>query len=310
MMTIVRIATRNSELALAQARFIAAEIERKLGAKTELLSMTTSGDRTLGSLSKAGGKGLFAKEIQEALLEGRADIAVHSAKDLPAAIPEALELVAFPERQDPRDALVGRERGASIAGLPSGARIGTGSVRRTALLLRARPDLEIVPIRGNVPTRLRKLEDDELDAVILACAGLERLGLADRIDERISPDVLLPAVAQGTLALEGRRGCPIANDVAALNDPAVAAAIAAERAFLIAVGGDCGVPMAAFAEHREGDRLRVRGLVIALNASQVAEAELEAELSRAHKTGERVAEQVLKAGGREILAALRDGEGP
>ena len=309
-MTTIRIATRNSDLALAQARFVAAEIERKLGAETELVSMTTTGDRTLGSLSKAGGKGLFAKEIQEALLAGSADIAVHSAKDLPAAMPDALELVAFPERQDPRDALVGRERGASLAELPRGARVGTGSVRRTALLLRARPDLEIVPIRGNVPTRLRKLEDEELDAVILACAGLERLGLADRIDERISPDLLLPAVAQGTLALEGRRGDSIANEVAALDDPAAAASTEAERAFLIAVGGDCGVPMAAFAEHRGGDRLRVRGLVIAIDAAQLAEAELETDVSRAREAGELVADRVLRDGGRGILDDLRDVASP
>ena len=207
-MTTVRIATRNSELALAQARLVAAQIEGKLGAKTEILSMTTTGDRTLGSLANAGGKGLFVKEIQDAVLDGRADIAVHSAKDLPAVTPDALEFAAFPERGDPRDALIGRERGASLEGLPRGARIGTGSVRRTALLLRARPDLEIVPIRGNVTTRLRKLEDEDLDAVVLACAGLERLGLADRIDERISPDLLLPAVAQGTPPPWPRHGKP------------------------------------------------------------------------------------------------------
>ncbi len=307
-MTTIRIATRNSDLALAQARFVALRIEEKLGAKTQIVSMTTTGDRTLGSLSKAGGKGLFAKEIQEALLENRADIAVHSAKDLPAVMPDELELIAFPERADPRDALIGRERGASLFGLRPGARIGTGSVRRTALLLRARPDLEIVPIRGNVATRLHKLEDEGLDAVILACAGLERLGLADRIDERISPDVLLPAVAQGTLALEARRGDPIAKDVAAIDDPAAAAAVAAERAFLIAVGGDCGVPMAAFAEHRVGDRLRVRALVIALDASRVAETELETEVEGAREAGKIAAERVLQAGGREILAALREEE--
>ena len=306
-MTTVRIATRNSELALAQARFVAAQIEGKLGAKTEILSMTTTGDRTLGSLANAGGKGLFVKEIQDAVLDGRADIAVHSAKDLPAVTPDALEFAAFPERGDPRDALIGRERGASLEGLRRGARIGTGSVRRTALLLRARPDLEIVPIRGNVTTRLRKLEDEDLDAVVLACAGLDRLGLADRIDERISPDLLLPAVAQGTLALEGRRDDPITKEVAALDNPAAAAATAAERAFLIAVGGDCGVPMAAFAELRGGGRLRGRGLVIALDAAQVAETELESEVSRAGEAGRIAADRVLREGGREILDALRDG---
>ena len=309
-MTSVRIATRQSDLALAQARYIASLIEERLGFDTKLLPMTTTGDRTLGSLSKAGGKGLFAKEIQEALQSGRADIAVHSAKDLPADLPRELELVAFPERKDPRDALVGRERGVLLAQLPDGARVGTGSVRRMALLRRTRPDLEIVPIRGNVPTRLRKLDEEGLDAVILACAGLERLGLADRIDERISTDVLLPAVAQGTLALEGRRDDPIAKQIADLDDPAVAIATAAERAFLIRVGGDCGVPMAAYAEHVDGGDLRLRGLVIDGEGQQLAEAELRSAPGRCREAGESLADRVLHGGGREILDALDEEVAP
>ena len=168
---------------------------------TETIPIKTTGDRLQGvSLAEMGGKGLFVKEIEEALLEHRADVAVHSAKDLPAVTPVALALVAWPQREDPRDALVARVRGATLATLRPGARVGTGSLRRAAQLLAFRSDLEIVPLRGNVPTRLRKLDDDRLDAVVLACAGLARLGLADRIDERISPEVLLPAVAQGTLA--------------------------------------------------------------------------------------------------------------
>ncbi len=302
----VRIATRKSDLALAQARFIASCIEERLGFETELLPMTTLGDRTQGSLAKVGGKGLFVAEIQEALLDGRADIAVHSAKDLPALLPPALELVAFPEREDPRDALVGREAGARLEKLVLGARVGTGSVRRTALLRRARPDLEVVPIRGNVPTRLRKLEEERLDAVLLASAGLTRLGLADRIGERISADLMLPAVAQGTLALEGRRDDPIASEIAALNDPSAASTLAAERAFLIRLGGDCGVPMAAFAEHVEGSGLRLRGLVIDEEGRRVAEAELLTEVERAREAGEELANRVLEAGGREILDTLRE----
>ena len=177
-------------MALTQARHIAARIEKELGCETELVVLRTTGDRIQDrSLAKIGGKGLFVKEIEEALLGGRADIAVHSAKDLPATVPEGLSLIAFPERADPRDALVGREPGTTLAGLREGARVGTGSVRRAALLRAYRPDLEIVPLRGNVPTRLRKIEEQSLDAIVLASAGLDRLGLSDRIGERISTDV-------------------------------------------------------------------------------------------------------------------------
>ena len=216
-MSTVRLATRTSDLALTQARLVAGMLEARLGVATELVRLQTTGDRIQSvSLAKLGGKGLFVKEIEEALLEHRADLAVHSAKDLPAALPEGLELVAFPERADPRDALVARERGATLESLPRGARVGTGSVRRMAQLRALRPDLEVVPLRGNVPTRLRKLESENLDAVILACAGLERLGLADRIDERLAPEAMLPAVTQGILAIEGRAGDAIARAAAAL----------------------------------------------------------------------------------------------
>ena len=181
-MSTIRLATRGSDLALTQSRAMAARIESELGAEVELVQIQTTGDRIQDvSLAKVGGKGLFVKEIEEALLDGRADIAVHSAKDLPAGVPEGLSLVAFPERADPRDALAGRESGMTLADLPEGARVGTGSVRRVALLRAYRPDLEIVPLRGNVPTRIRKLDEEPLDAIVLACAGLERLGLADRI---------------------------------------------------------------------------------------------------------------------------------
>ncbi|HVN40233.1 MAG TPA: hydroxymethylbilane synthase, partial [Myxococcota bacterium] len=200
-MTLVRIATRGSDLALWQARYVAGRIAAELGDETEIVALETSGDRLSGSLARVGGKGLFVKEIEEALLDGRADVAVHSAKDLPAALPRELALVAFPERADPRDALVAREPGATVQGLPRGARVGTGSVRRAAQLRRLRPDLEIAPLRGNVPTRIRKLDEERFDAVVLACAGLERLDAAARISERIDPTLLLPAAAQGALAV-------------------------------------------------------------------------------------------------------------
>ena len=181
-MSTVRIATRGSDLALAQSRTIAASVRQTLGVETDLVVLKTTGDRIQDqSLAKIGGKGLFVKEIEEALLDGRADLAVHSAKDLPAQLAEGLELAAIPERADPRDALAGREAGTRLDSLPEGARVGTGSTRRTAQLLARRPDLDVVPLRGNVPTRLRKLESEGLHAVVLACAGLDRLGLGARI---------------------------------------------------------------------------------------------------------------------------------
>jgi hydroxymethylbilane synthase len=300
----VRIATRRSELALVQARRVAGQIESILGAETELVSLQTRGDRLQSvRLADVGGKGLFVKEIEEALLDGRADVAVHSAKDLPAELAPGLLLAAFPERADPRDALVARRKGARFDDLPRGARIGTGSVRRTAQLLAARPDLQVVALRGNVPTRLRKLEEQELDAVILACAGLDRLGLAHRIDERLAPEILLPAPTQGILAVETRAGDALARDLTALGDPASARAARAERAFLAQVEGDCRVPVAALAEPREGEAVRVRGLVASLDGVQVARGV--AEGADPERAGEAAALAALADGGEAILAALR-----
>jgi hydroxymethylbilane synthase len=306
-MSTVRLATRASDLALAQARLVASMLEAKLGVATELLRVETSGDRLQGvSLAKLGGKGLFVKEIEEALFDHRADLAVHSAKDLPAALPEGLELAAFPERADPRDALVARERGATLESLPRGARVGTGSVRRMAQLRALRPDLEAVALRGNVPTRLRKLESEKLDAVILACAGLERLGLADRIDERLAPEAMLPAVTQGILAIEGRAGDPVARDAAALDDAATAAQAAAERAVLVRLGADCNVPLGAYAEASPAG-LRLRALLAATEGDRLARAEAEGAADEAGALGERVADALLANGGAALLAELRAG---
>ena len=204
---ILRIATRGSDLALTQTRHIAARLERELSVTTELVVLRTTGDRIQDrSLAKIGGKGLFVKEIEEALLDGRADVAVHSAKDVPARIADGCVIAAHPEREDPRAALASKIRGQGVDDLREGARVGTGSTRRMALLRAHRPDLELVPLRGNVPTRLAKIQEDDLDAVVLACAGLDRLGLTESIDERIAPEILLPAVGQGLLALETREG--------------------------------------------------------------------------------------------------------
>ena len=306
-MTRVRVATRASELALAQARLVALRLERALGVATELVPLSTQGDRLASvSLAKVGGKGLFVKEIEAALLDGRADLAVHSAKDLPAEIHPALALVAFPERADARDALVCRVRGDGLDALAPGARVGTGSVRRTAQLRALRPDLEVVPLRGNVGTRLRRLEEAPLDALLLACAGLERLGLAARIDERLAPERMLPAVAQGTLAVEARRGDALARDVAAALDHApTAVCAAAERGCLAGLGADCTVPLAALAE-LEGGAVRLRALLAAPDGSKLLRAEAAAPAERAAALGAEIAARLLEAGGSELLAALRE----
>jgi hydroxymethylbilane synthase len=305
-MTPVRIATRGSDLALTQADYVAGRIRGELSRETELVVIRTAGDRMQNvSLAKLGGKGLFVKEIEEALLEGRADVAVHSAKDLPAEVAPGLVLAAFPQRADPRDALVSREANLRLAGLPPGARVGTGSSRRTALLLAARPDLTVVPLRGNVPTRIAKLETESLRAVVLACAGLERLGLTEHIAERISTDVMLPAVCQGILALETRDGDPLAAEMARLGDSEVAVSAAAERGFLARLGGDCTTPMAVHAEVISPERLRVRGMVTSLDGRRLARAELETDRSQALAAGRRLAETVLREGGDAILEDLR-----
>lgn len=305
-MSSIRIATRGSDLALAQAHFVADLIQKELGSATELLIIKTTGDAIQDiPLAEVGGKGLFVKEIEEALLDDRADVAVHSAKDLPAELAPGLTLAAFPERVDPRDALVSRDRSLTLETLPKNARVGTGSTRRSALLLAFRPDLEIVPLRGNVPTRIGKLERDDLDAVILACAGLERLGMQDWICQRIPDEIMLPAVCQGTLALETRKDDPLAREIARLDDPAVAVSVAGERGFLRQIEGDCTVPMAVHLTHRDENKIWLRGLVASLDGQRVVRAEEEVAPSEAAEAGRRIAEAVLNRGGAEILRELQ-----
>ncbi len=311
----VRIATRGSALALAQSGVVARAVAEALGCETELVPIVTSGDRLADTpLARVGGKGLFVKEIEEALLDGRADLAVHSAKDLPAATAPGLVLAAFPVRGDPRDALVARELGAQLLALPGGARllalprgarVGTGSARRSSQLLALRPDLVIVPLRGNVDTRLRRLFERELDAILLACAGLDRLGRGEAIHERIDPDVLLPAVGQGTLALQARVGDALAEQLRALDDGLTRARLAAERAFLAALEGDCNVPLAAYAEPLAGARLRLRALVASPDGRSVVRSEQSGLVSEAEALGRRAGSEVLANGGAEILARLR-----
>jgi hydroxymethylbilane synthase len=258
----LRLATRRSKLALAQARAYARALcGHHEGMQVEELLVVTSGDRIQDrSLQAIGGKGLFIKEIEEALLAGQADIAVHSIKDVPGELAPGLRIAAVPLREDPRDVLVSRDS-SPLAELPQGARVGTSSLRRSTMLLRARPDLQVGPLRGNVDTRLRKLDEGQVDAIVLAAAGLRRLGLWERATEVLSPDVMLPAVGQGALGIECRTEDEhVAELLAATVDEETDVRVTAERAVMVAVGGSCQMPVAAFAERLDGE-LRLRGML-------------------------------------------------
>lgn len=256
------LATRRSPLALAQSRAFARSLEAaNPGLAVEELHIVTSGDRTQDKpLQDIGGKGLFIKELEEALLDGRADFAVHSIKDVPAELAPSLTIACIPAREDPRDALVARD-GLTLAGLPAGAKVGTGSLRRIVALQAARPDLVFEPVRGNVDTRIRKIHDGLFDAVVLAYAGLKRLGWADRATEVIEPEVSLPAIGQGALGIECRTdAADVAAALAKMVHGETALAVAAERAVMLAVDGNCRLPVAAFAV-RAGEEMWLRGLL-------------------------------------------------
>lgn len=253
--TVLRVGTRGSVLARTQTGWVVARLqERWPGLAVEVRIIKTKGDAVQDRpLAEVGGKGLFVKEIEDALLAGQVDLAVHSAKDVPAEVPAGLAVVACPPREDPRDVLISRD-GRPLAELPRGARVGTSSLRRQSLLRRLRPDLELVPLRGNVDTRLRRLAAGELDAVVLAAAGLVRLGLLDRVTQYLDPRVFVPAVAQGILALEGRAADEATVRLArGLHDEDAALALAAERGFLARVEGGCQVPMGAYCRREGGE---------------------------------------------------------
>jgi hydroxymethylbilane synthase len=262
---VLRIGTRGSALALAQAHETRARLMAAHGLPEEafaIVPISTSGDRIQDRpLAEAGGKGLFTKEIEEALLEGGIDIAVHSSKDMPTWLPGGLVLVAFLERADPRDAFIGRTA-ATLAGLPKGAVVGSSSLRRQALIRRLRPDIGIVNFRGNVPTRLSKLDDGKVDATLLAAAGLDRLGLAGRITEMLDPGKFPPAPGQGAICIEARAGdARIAEMVAPIHDVPTGQALACERAFLAVLDGSCRAPIAGLARIG-GERLDFHGMVL------------------------------------------------
>ncbi|HEX2203412.1 MAG TPA: hydroxymethylbilane synthase [Longimicrobium sp.] len=304
----VRIASRGSELALWQARAVEAALRAHAsGLAVEIQVVRTTGDRILDvPLAKIGDKGLFTKELDEALLRGDADLAVHSLKDVPTRLPEGLAIVAVTEREDPRDVLIrrGGERGGLDA-LPAGARVGTSSLRRRAQLRAARPDLEVLDLRGNLNTRLAKLDAGDYDAVLLAAAGVLRLGWRPRISAYLEPDAWLPAVGQGALAVVARADDDSARErLRPLHDPAAADAAAAERAFLHALEGGCQIPIGALAVVDAGT-LTLRGLVADLEGDVVLRGEAAAPRAEAAAARHLLAAELLERGAGEILARLR-----
>jgi hydroxymethylbilane synthase len=293
------IATRGSQLALWQARHVAARLAA-LGHECRIEVVKTTGDQiTDVPLAKIGAKGLFTKEIEEALLDKRADLAVHSLKDLPTELPEHLVLAAVPEREDARDAVVG----CKIAELPHGAGVGTSSLRRSAQLRRLRADLEIEPVRGNLDTRLRKLDEGQYHTILLAAAGLKRLGWGGRIAEILEPDVMCPAVGQGALAIETRASGAGLDAARALDHAATRAAVTAERGVLAALGGGCQVPIGAHAVV-EGGRLRMLAVVASPAGDALIRMEAEGEAADAARIGRDLGERLLAAGASKILESV------
>lgn len=299
------IGTRGSKLALWQAEWVATRLSAA-GFAVELRVIKTTGDRLAGqALATPEAKGLFIKEIEEALLTGGpdgVDIAVHSLKDLPVDQPLGLSIAAVPEREDARDALLSR-LGGGLAQLPRGARVGTGSPRRRSQLLALRPDLDVVPIRGNVDTRLRKLDRGDCDALVMAAAGLNRLGLGGRVAEYFSPEQMCPAAGQGAMAIEIRSGDrDAALAVQPLDHAATRAAVCAERAALRRLGGGCRMPIAAYAR-LSGSSIEIVGVVAEPDGGKVIRAALQSPASDPERAGLRLAEELLKRGATELLGA-------
>jgi hydroxymethylbilane synthase len=297
------IGSRGSQLALWQARWIQARLEQ-LGETCRIRTIRTTGDKiTDVPLAQVGAKGLFTKEIEEALLEGSIDLAVHSMKDLPTELPAGLAVTAVPEREDPRDALVG----CAFAALPEGARVGTSSLRRAAQLRALRPDLKVEPLRGNLDTRLRKLSEGRCAAIVLAAAGLKRMGWEERIAEILSVDYMCPAVGQGALAIETRAdGGPAEQICGRLDHPPTRTAVAAERAVLASLGGGCQVPIGAHASV-EGGRLTIAAVVCSPDGSRLIRRNAEGPAEAAAELGQALGQALIDAGAGEILEAVYGG---
>ena len=297
----IRVGTRGSTLALAQSTWLQEQLSRHDGTlEVELVVIKTSGDRFVDkAISAIGGKGVFTKEIEEALLRGEIDLAVHSMKDLPAELPAGLTIAAIPKREDARDVLVTREPG-TLSKLPAGAKVGTGSLRRRAQILHHRADLSMVPIRGNVDTRLRKLDDGAVDALIMAAAGLKRIGRKERITEYLPDEICVSAVAQGALGIESREDGWALELVTYLHDAGTGVEIDAERSLLKRLGGSCDIPIGARAR-MEAEQLKMIGVVASADGKALCRGEITGSLSEAVALGRRLAEQLLKDGADRLL---------
>ncbi len=305
----LRIATRRSKLALWQAEHVRDLLRRRHpGLEVELVTFTTRGDKILDApLARVGGKGLFVKELEEALLDGRADLAVHSMKDVPVELPGGLEIGTILPREDPRDALV-LPGGGGLDDLPEGARVGTSSLRRRCQLARLRPDLEILDLRGNVDTRLRRLDEGAFDAIVLAAAGLRRLGLEARISQALPPEQLMPAIAQGAIGIEHRIDDTATRDLLApLGDPDTACRVGAERALNATLQGGCQVPIAGHAELGHGV-IVLRGLVGRPDGSEMVQGVISGRPEDAEELGRVLGEDLLGRGAAEILRELMPGD--
>lgn len=303
---VLRIATRKSPLALWQARYVRDQLlQQHKSLDIELVKIVTRGDKVLDMpLAGIGGKGLFIKELEQGILAGKADIAVHSMKDVPVELPEGFELPVVCKREVPFDAFISSQY-ENIDQLPEGACVGTSSLRRSSQLLARRPDLKILGLRGNIQTRLAKLDNGDFDAIILAAAGLTRLDLAERIRSRILPDALLPAVGQGAIGVECRKGDAATKTLlGCLNDADTFTHVAAERAFSRRLEGGCQVPIAGYAE-RDGGNIRLRGLVASPDGEHVVTGEIRGVANDAEVLGISLAEDLLTRGADRILARLR-----
>ncbi|MCP5145053.1 MAG: hydroxymethylbilane synthase [Gammaproteobacteria bacterium] len=305
--SVLKIATRESPLAMWQARYVADQLQRAHpGLTVELLGMSTEGDRFLAArLASMGGKGLFVKELEQALLTGAADLAVHSMKDVPVALPEGLEIAVIMAREDPRDAYIANEGVPSLMELPAGSRIGTASMRRRMQLQSLRPDLEYLDLRGNVGTRLRKLREGEFHAIILAAAGLKRLGMAHEITAIFEHDELIPAIGQGALGLECRSDDAITQSlIAPLNDRSTQVCVMAERALNESLDGGCHLPVAGHARWQGGE-IVLSALVAGMSPLRVVRGSITATADNAIKAGAELGGQLLRNGGAEILETLK-----
>jgi len=300
-MPTLKIGTRGSKLALAQAGQVKELLEKsRPGLTCELVVIKTSGDTFSGTVPEEALKGLFVKEIEEALLSGKIDLAVHSAKDMETDLPDGLTIGAILKREDPRDAVIAR--GGALKDLPAGARIGVSSIRRQAQLKRLRRDLELLPIRGNVDTRLKKLDAGEYDALVLAAAGLKRLGLADRISEFLDPAIFLPAPCQGALAIEIRRDrADLVEQLRALEDTSSRREVEAERSFLKALGGNCRVPLGALARVTDENNMTLEGVVLSPDGLKAVRKSVAGSTKSAQRLGVDLASHLRAVGADRLL---------